>query len=195
MAILTAAQVRARLAKTPAAGLLDDYIDDEVAELVDEFREAVETYRGYAHEPTTVTEEIEVPYPTQVLPLRWPLVRSITSLTIDGTVIDPSLYRPLKRSGEVKYSGWFSPEYPSTVVYSHGLDAPGSLVKRCAALYVQLVVENTKNGTDRNIITRALDGASEVYSTPNMALDRPTGWLEVDRLMANLPIYRLPPIA
>lgn len=187
MAYLTAAAVRERVARSgsssPLASLPDDVIDEYVAE----FEEIVEDYRGNAWIPRTVTEVVEVQHRTERLWLDWPLVRSVTSVTINGTALTASSYIVTKDAGLITLrTPSATPEYPATVVYVHGMDAPNNALKRATALYVQRTAEAEKSGQGRDLIAQGIDGGTTRYSTPDKAAGRPTGWLEVDRLLNSL---------
>lgn len=188
---LTAAEVRERVARSGSSAPLAGLTDDVIAELVAEFEEIVEDYRGHAWVPRTVTEVVEVTDRTARLVLDWPLVRSVTSVTINGTAVAAANYDTAKRAGIITLAaGSASPEYPATVVYEHGLDAPSNALKRACALYVQRTAEAEKSGQGRDLIAQGIDGGTTRYSTPDKAAGRPTGWLEVDRLLNSLPDYR-----
>lgn len=80
------------------------------------------------------------------------------------------------------------PEWPPTV-------EPPARLKRAAAEYVTAVLQSERSGQSRDVISQVGDGTTLRYSTPDWSLARPTGWLEVDRLLNSLPDYRLPGIA
>lgn len=198
MAFPTAAEVAARF---PAVGLPDDQIDD----LIDEFVEIAERYRGVALQATNATETfsnatsynayvdqwplrtIERPKLFSLQLGRWP-VRSVTSVTIDGDVVTPTrvtdtgvVYLP--RMG-----------LETVVVYVHGIDTPAAARRACME-YVRAVALSERSGTSRDVIAQSFDGGLTRYSTPNWSAGRPTGFLEVDRLLESLPDYRVPGVA
>ena len=188
---LTVEDAKERIARMGASGALSAYEDSDLEEMISEFEQVVEEYRGVAFTPRDVTEVVSVPRSTSRIRLRWPIVRAITSITIDGDVVEASRYRLTAGPGIVHYSA-FRPPYPATIVYSHGFDAPTATLKRATALYVSLVVASERSGTGRDVLSQAFEGATTRYSTPNKAEGRPTGWLEVDRLLNSLPNYRTP---
>lgn len=189
---LTVAEVKRRVGRTASSAVLDGYSDTDIAELVTELEETVEEYRGVAFVTRTATEVHRVPRATCELVLHQPLVQAVTSLTIDGTVISSSLYEPDADEGIIRYDSAFSPDYPATVVYTHGYTAVPARLKRATALYVQEVASLEASGTGRNLLSQNFDGGSTRYSTPDPMAGRPTGWLEVDRLLNMLPDYRIP---
>lgn len=190
---LTPDQVRERVGRSASESPLASLTDTYLAELVAEFEEIVEDYRGAAWVPRTATELVEVASPTSHLWLSWPLVRSVTSVTINGSAVASGNFTVVKSSGMVILSTTLAtPDYPATVVYSHGADAPSAVLKRATALYVECVATSEKSGQGRDIITQAIDGGTTRYSTPSKEQGRPTGWLEVDRLLNSLPDFRSP---
>lgn len=195
MAILSAAEVRAAAARTGSVTPFNGYTDADIEDLVDEFRGTAERYLGYAQEPTTVTETIDLPSPAAEVLLGWALVRSVTSVTVNGSVLAAATYRAKLASGLlVRRSGRWNPIYPPTVVYVHGLTTPTAGIRRACALYVTSVAVAERSGMSRDIITQGIDGGTTRYSTPSFDDGRPTGWLEVDRLINAEPRRRIPGI-
>lgn len=195
MALMTVAEVKRRVDRGAVAGILNGWSDDDITEMVSEVAEVASEYRGVAYETTTATEVHRVTSATTGLVLREPLAQAITSVTIDGSTIDSSLYVLDSFEAILRYDSGFSPSFPVTVVYTHGLTAVPARLKRAIALYVQEVASLEQSGTGRNMLSQTFDGGSTRYSTPDMAAGRPTGWLEVDRLLNSLPDYRIPGVA
>jgi hypothetical protein len=81
-----------------------------------------------------------------------------------------------------------------SVTYSHGIDTPAVAVRACAE-YVRAVALAERSGTSRDVIAQSFDGGFTRYSTPDWSRGRPTGFLEVDRLLDTLPDYRVPGVA
>lgn len=71
---------------------------------------------------------------------------------------------------------------------------PETILDACAE-YVVSVVRNRSVGTSRDVIAQSFDGGVTRYSTPDWRAGRPTGYLEVDRLLNSMPDYRIPGIA
>ena len=61
--------------------------------------------------------------------------------------------------------------------------------------YVLCVLRARASGVSRNTLSEATEAGTTRYSTPDWSAGRPTGWLEVDRLLNSLPDYRTPGIA
>lgn len=71
---------------------------------------------------------------------------------------------------------------------------PATWVRACTE-YVISVLRATASGQSRDVIAQTFDGGMTRYSTPDVAAGRPSGFLEVDRLLNSLPDYRLPGVA
>lgn len=187
MAYLTAAEVRDRVRHLPS-----DITDDEINSLVAEFEEIAEEYRGVAFTPRSHTETVYRPSSSVIL-TRYPL-RSVTSFTVDGdagTVADLTLDTNLST---IYGGGWFTAT-PVVVTYSHGLDAPPEVLLRACAEYVRAVAMADRSGQGRDVIAQSFDGGITRYSSPSWSDGRPTGFLEVDRLLNSLPDYRIGGVA
>lgn len=195
MAYLTAAQVRERVARSgssdPLSGLADAVVDGYVAE----FEQVAEDYVDEAYQARTATEVHRVRSVTDTIALDRVNITAITSITTDGVALGASSYELDKLEGIVRRTtGAFSPTYPATIVYTYGTSTVPEILKRACALYVQRVSEAEKSGQGRDLIAQGIDGGTTRYSTPDKAAGRPTGWLEVDRLL-NVLRPRIPGIA
>jgi hypothetical protein len=184
VAYLSADQIQTLVARTATINPFGEYSDEDLEDLADEFKGTVERYLACAQEPTTTTEIVDLTVRAKEIVLAWPKVRSITSVTVAGVTLLSTAYRPRLAAGTlVRVGGCWDPEHPPTVVYVHGADAPSKGLKRACALYVASVAVAEQSGTSRDIITQGIDGGTTRYSTPNFDEGRPTGWLEVDRLI------------
>lgn len=170
------------------------YPDSDIDDLVSEFREVFTDYRGVAPTPTEETETITVRSCTSKLILRWPEVTDLTALSIDGTDADMDLIS-FEKSGIVTYQGSFSAGGVVVAEYVHGLAEVPAILTRATVRYVCAVLKSEASGTGRDVLTQNVDGATTRYSTPDKNAGRPTGWLEVDRLLNSLTDYRVPGIA
>lgn len=178
----TAAEVAARF---PTVGLSNA----EIGALIAEFVEVAERYRGVALEPRTTTDVFRTPGTTVQLS-RWP-VRSITGATADAA---PLTLADLTYSDTGLVAGLPDNADTVTVTYSHGIDTPAVAARACAE-YVRAVALAERSGTSRDVIAQSFDGGMTRYSTPDWSRGRPTGFLEVDRLLDSLPDYRVPGVA
>jgi hypothetical protein len=189
MAYLTAAEVRSRV---PALANATTYSDAELNRLVAEFEEIAELFRGVSFTPRTATQVVTSP-PNIVLLNRQP-VRSITSFTVDGDAGTPADVTIDIVTGKISGGGWVGAGSLS-VTYTHGLDAPPAIVLRACAEYCRAVAFSDRSGQGRDVIAQSFDGGITRYSTPNMAQGRPTGFLEVDRLLSTVRDYRMTAVA
>jgi hypothetical protein len=169
------------------------YEDADLADYIAEFESMVEDYRGVAFTPREATETVDLPAggASRVV-LDWPMVRSITSVTIDAVAVSSSVYR-LADDGAVEVVDGQSPFSGATlvVVYQHGYDAPSPTLLRACREYVRIVAVADRSSVPRDIIATSSDGMSTRYSTPDMDHGRVTGYLEVDRLINLQPGHRL----
>jgi len=79
----------------------------------------------------------------------------------------------------------------ATSAFRHGLtSAPAALLDACTE-YVLCVARSRASGVSRNTLSEATEVGTTRYSTPDWEGGRPTGWLEVDRLLNTLPDYRV----
>ncbi len=178
----TAADVAARF---PTVGLSNA----EIGALITEFVEIAERYRGVALDARTATDVFRNPGTTVQLS-RWP-VRSLTTATADG---DPVTVADLDHTDTGIVAGVPTGTDVFSVTYSHGIDTPAVAVRACAE-YVRSVALAERSGTSRDVIAQSFDGGFTRYSTPDFSRGRPTGFLEVDRLLDTLPDYRVPGVA
>jgi hypothetical protein len=188
MAYMTAATVRTRVT---ALANTTTYPSAELDRLVLEFTEIAERYMGVAYEPRTVTAE-EVVIPNCVVKLTHPKIRSVTAATVEGVALTATELTEIvmdKLTGSVSSSRWTGSDL-ATFTYSHGFDAPTEVLLRSCSEYVRSVAFADRSGQSRDVIAQSLDGSFTRYSTPNYSQGRPTGFLEVDRLLNSLPMFR-----
>lgn len=189
MAYLTAAQVRSRV---PALQNTTTFSDAELDRLVSEFEPIAERFRGVAFTPRTRTQVFAFPKPVVLLGSQ-PL-RSVTSFTVDGVAGTVANLSVDTQTGKIAGGGWIGAETLS-VTYSHGLDAPDPIVLRACAEYCRAVAVSDRSGQGRDVISQSFDGGVTRYSTPDFGRGRPTGFLEVDRLLSSVRDYRLTAVA
>lgn len=189
MAYLTAAQVRSRV---PALQNHTAYSDDELDRLVSEFEPIAERFRGVAFTPRTRTQVFTYPKPVVLLGSQ-PL-RSVTSFTVNGTSGTVADLTVDVATGKIADGGWIGAKTLS-VTYSHGLDAPDPVVLRACAEYCRAVAFSDRSGQGRDVISQSFDGGVTRYSTPDFTRGRPTGFLEVDRLLSSVRDYRSTAVA
>lgn len=188
MAYTTATALRLRVPVLASDRFTDTELDDYIAE----FEELVENYRGVAFEPRTATETVDLPDSGATgIVLDWPQVRSITSVVVDGDTVDDETYR-LDSSGRLVPDGTATVFTGTTltVTYSHGLTEPGPALLRACREYVRATALADRSNVGRDVIRQSAGEMTTQYSTPNPAEGRPTGFLEVDRLINLQPNYR-----
>lgn len=193
MAYQTAAQIRSAV---PVLADTTAFPDIKLTDLVGEFEEIAEEYRGVAFEPRTVTEvyRFDVSACTDELQLRWPLLRSVTTVTGDGVTITAANYELDKPVGVIWYATGFAARADIAVTYVHGYDAPPKGVIRACREYVRSCALSDKSSVPRDVIAQSFDGGYTRFSTPDWDAGRPTGWLEVDRLLNAQRNYRIPAV-
>jgi hypothetical protein len=186
---LTPDQIRARVAVLTD---VDRYPDDEIAEVVAEFEGLVEDYRGVAFTTRTATETYDIPAAGgREITLAWPKVQAVTSVAIDGSTVDPTLYW-LGEAGTIHAIGSPITGTAVTVTYTHGFTTTPQSILRATREYVRAVLLQNRSNVPRDVIGRTGPdgGPTERYSTPDPSKGRLTGYLEVDRLVTASPNYR-----
>lgn len=187
MAYLTASSAKDRDIR------LADFDDDAVTAQIAAFKEIAEPYRGVAFESTTATA-VRVPGRSGCK-LLTPNVKiiALTAASLDGTALtsderaDVTIWADegiLERT-----AGWSATEVSLT--YTHGYASPPAAVLDACTEYVLCVLRARASGVSRNTLSEATDAGTTRYSTPDWSAGRPTGWLEVDRLLNTLPDYRI----
>lgn len=162
---------------------------DGLVRLVAEFEDIAERYVGVAQTPRTrtvtdVVRDVDVWAAPDIK------IRSVASVTVDGVAL--AGFTVDGRNGIVYLCGCVSGTLVAT--YDHGFDAPPEALLRACGEYVSSVCMSDASGTSRNIIGQSVDGSYIRYSTPDWNAGRPTGWLEVDRLLNSLMDDKIPGI-
>lgn len=192
MAYPTVAEIRARVKKLAST---DDFPTAWLQDLIDEFQEKAERYRGVSFVSTTATAEKHTLSGQRVVRLEWPVITSITSatvtdsagtvttLTVADIVIDHGA--PLVDLGAT-YTGVLS------ITYVHGLaTTPPSIVRACRE-YVRASALRDFSGVGRDVETQGFEGGGTTrYVVENWAEGRPTAYLEVNSLLNGVRDYRL----
>lgn len=189
MPYLTPAQVRDR---QPRVADLGDASDAEITRLVSEFEVIAEEFCGIGYTTRAVTDEFT--RPGFLVVLRTPPVVSITSFTVDGTAGTVADIVLDKLTGEIINGGWQGSDVLS-VTYQAGVATVTEPLLRACAEYVRCCLSSDRSGQSRDVIAQSFDGGITRYSTPDWAKGRPTGWLEVDRLLVSVGKRRAPGLA
>ena len=194
-------EVRERIAVGGGLPLDPSVFDDTwVAEAVDVVREEVESACGVAFTPTTTVETVPAPGCGGRLILKWPKIRSVTSITVNGTAVAASGYVLDLEAGIITLRT--APAWDATIVvtYVHGFDigtgeGPGATLKRMTAAYVDRLAAHARSSNTRDVRVEGMEsGASTVYVMPKPGTWQVTGYTEFDQALARLPHYRTPGI-
>lgn len=188
-AYLTAAQAKARNTR------LKDYTDAEIDAKIASFEAVAESFLGYACTARTATETLDVDRTTRDLQVSYGPVTAITSVTVNGTLKAATDYR--RRPGGIirlTYGAW-TINVDIVVAYGYGLATTPPLVLDACVEYVDSVLRSERSGTSRDVISQSFDGGITRYSTPDITAGRPTGWLEVDRLLVTQKYQAVPGVA
>jgi hypothetical protein len=78
-----------------------------------------------------------------------------------------------------------------TVAFRHGMTSTPSLLLDACTEYVLCTLQARSSGVSRNTLSIATEAGTTRYSTPDWHAGRPTGWLDVDRLLNSLPDERV----
>lgn len=187
MAYLTPTEVRA--ANGSRLNDPSTYPDDVLAGHVEAFEALAERYRGVAYTRRTRTELVAPSGGPLVL--AWPMVHEVLEITDGGTDVDCGY--TLDAEAGVLY-GQF-PRCHLTVVYEHGFETTPAAVRRACALYVWHEATADATPDQGNMLSIATDVGVERRATPDWAAGRPTGWMDVDRILNALDDYRTPGLA
>lgn len=199
---MTAAALRAALdVLADQARFPDTLLEGYVAE----FEQIAEECRGVAFTPRTASETHTIRLGASTIVLNRPRVRSITSVVVDGTTADSATYK-VTEAGVVQSSTGFViasafPTSEAVVTFDHGYDVPtttsnpGAALLRACKEYVRAVALTDRSNVGRDVIRQSAGDMTVQYSTPDASKGRPTGFLEVDRLLTSLPDYRIPAFA
>ena len=254
MQYVTVAQLRA------AYSVLNDTNEFPAATLEDliaEFETIASDYRGVHFEAVTSVETRRIPDWAGRLRLWHPQVRSVTSLTVEGTVIAATSYELDLAAGVITYP--FASGDEAVIVYTHGygyravtdgattstdatvtsataaftatdiglpitgtgipagtriasinsttsieltanatasgtgvtLSIVDPVLARACREYVRASAVATRSNVARDVISQSVEGLTTRFSTPDKAAGRPTGYLDVDRLLNSLPDRRI----
>jgi hypothetical protein len=184
---LTAAQVRSRI---PQLASTTNYPTSELESLVTEFEEIAERYLGVAFLPRTVTDEKFV-QPNNEIKLEHPRIRSVSAFSIDGVAGSLTDLKTDNEVGLISGPTWYGANVV-LVTYTHGFTTPPEILLRACAEYCRAVAFADRSGQSRDVIAQSFDGSMTRYSTPSWQSKRPTGFLEIDRLLNSAVTYAPP---
>lgn len=174
-------------AKPGAVTTADD--DGYIEDLIEEFAETAEDYRSVAYVPRETVETFTNPGTVIVLAHR--RVADV-AIEVNGDELDADRYS-FTEGGVITFVS--CPTGTVVVTYTHGYaETPKRIIRACVE-YVSSVLRADSSGQSRDVIAQGFDGGFTRYSTPDKDAGRPTGWLEVDRLLDSMPDYDLPDVA
>jgi hypothetical protein len=187
---LTPTQVRSRI---PALSNQTTYTDLELTNLVSEFEDIAERYLQTAFVTRTATAE-KIVRPNKWVQLANRPVISVSAFTVDGVAGTLSELTVENATGLIYGPAWYGADV-LTVTYTYGLaTTPEPLLRACAE-YCRSVAFADRSGQSRDVIAQSFDGSMTRYSTPDWTRGRPTGYLEVDRLLNSFREYMTPGLA
>lgn len=187
MAYISADDLRTRVSSLDDTTIEDEWLED----LVEEFEDIAERYLGVAYESRTETETFDLCRSSTVV-LKWAKVTAVSAITLDAVAVDADSY-----TFTDGYSIRFT--YPKTgvlsITYTHGESAPSKPILRACREYVRACALADRSRVPRDAFAVDVDGLNYRLSTPDFAANRPTGFIEVDRLLNSVPSYRVPGVA
>jgi hypothetical protein len=181
---MTADELRARV--TVIQEDPDAFTDDVIDDLIEEFEDIAERYRGVSYIARTTTETVEVDRCKRHV-LEHVKVTAISSITVEGIAVTEYTFRD-------GFSVVFDGEQTGTlaVAYTHGFTSPPVAVLRACREYVRSNATADRSRVPRDVISQSGDGFTTRYSTPSWDQGRPTGWVAVDTILNSLTDYRAP---
>lgn len=191
----TAAEIRAAV---PSLASEEKFSDETLEALVAEFEEIAEEYRGVAYESREATAtKVIGPGGATALQLAWVKVTAITSVTVTApaaggtpTTLTSTAYSFDSDLGVLVVPGGLTAGSKVVVVYTHGEGAPNNTLIRACRQYVRSCALADQSNVPRDVIGQSFEGNYTRYSTPDKDAGRPTGYLDVDRLLNSLPDHR-----
>lgn len=160
-----------------------------------EFEDIAEEYTGCAYVPRAgVAKLVGDGTRTAVLPEMF--IRSVDSVVLDGTTLDPSVYE-WNDVGLVTLtnSSCFTAGKSLVVTYTFGQDRPpAGLVNACKE-FIRAQLLRARTNLPRNMLSVSTEAGVERVATANWDTGNPTGWLNVDAALNQLPDHRTPRVA
>ena len=192
MAYLTAQQVRDR-ARSNDLSDTNQFSDAEIDRLIAEFEEIAEDYCEVSFISRTETRTVELSGASHVI--LQPKITAITTFTVEGTASTVYVLEDtsLLAAGILPFDTTITGTL--VVAYTYGYATTPAVVARACVQYVRACALRDDSGMGRDVIAQAFDGGTTRYSTPDKNAGRPTGYIEVDRLLNQAPSYRTPGVA
>ena len=154
-----------------------------LAAVRDELDDLATTYCGRAFTPRYALDQLPGSGRGSVM-LRWPDVRTVRSVTVDGTAVTLAEVsaHPTGRL-DLEAGVWNMPTGDTrnvTVGYEHGLDAPPADLRREALRWCRSRLLERATGVTRATIAETVDGITQRFSTPDPGKGRPSGHPDLD---------------
>jgi hypothetical protein len=193
----------ADLRAVPVLANPGEFPASRLADAITEFEDLADRYRGVAYVPRVRVAPFRLEWCREAVLFNRAEVRDIRKVAdADGVDLDVAgwywggadlMIDP--HAAGLAYTVHGS-GYAITVAFEHGYDlgVPDGLRRACIE-FVRATVLKEQSGNPRDVIATAADGFVTRYSTPDWSAGRPTGYLEVDRRLNELPDRRLPGIA
>lgn len=162
-----------------------------VLKAITEFEDLADDYRGIAHVRRVVVDRVNVEPGRTSLAFHRVLVHSV-ALYDSASVALPAASWFLNGRGYVELDSaaagiTTSPPgagYDVKVVWEHGQDSGvPEVLNRAGRLHVRSTLLLEQSGLSRDVVATADQGFVTRMSTPDIERGRPTGFLEVDRLL------------
>jgi hypothetical protein len=168
----------------------DDFPDDLLEELIEEFETIAEDHIGAAYLPREVTETADVC--GRLFFPKWPQITEITEITVDAVAVTTDY--TFTNGWTLDLGGYHTGVL--SVTYTHGFTEPTKPILRACREYVRSCALADRSSVPRDAYLQQGDGITFRLSTPD-GERRPTGYIEVDRLLnpPSTPSYRIPGIA
>lgn len=179
------------------AALADDgkFSDTDLEGYVAEFEDIAERYRGVAFISRSASESYALDIATDKLILEQKVI-AVSTFTIDGTAqVAGTDYNLYKDVGMIVMDGQLAVGVDIVLAYTYGYaTTPATITAACREYVRSVALQRSLNKT-REVISTTVDGMFVRYSTPDWDAGRPTGFMEVDRLLNSAPDHRVPGVA
>lgn len=172
----------------PAIAADAEITDAKLSALIAEFESIAERYTGVAYVPRETTETVEVC--GRVFIASQFKITSVDSIEIEGVAVTGYTFT-------TGYSIDFGTHRTGSLVvtYTHGFTTTPPEILRACREYVRACALADRSRIPRDVISQSGDGFTTRYSTPDWNARRPTGFIEVDRILNSVDQYRTPRVA
>ena len=161
--------------------------DTVLTDLISEFENIAEMYLGVAFVSRTVTGETHYLQGQSMLRTYWKEVTAVSSITVTPwqsttQTLSASDLQIHRNTGDVFLGSCYSGV--AVISYMHGYATTPAPILRACREYVRSCALRDYSTVGRDVIAQSVDGGGTTrYSTPDWNAGRPTGYIEVDRLL------------